>query len=781
MLFWLLFRPLVWLQYVQHIDWTNLSPDFALCTLNTEQWKRAELRKLLGLIHIIAPLNISMLVFLLLFLFTLDWQSAIRGSVYTLMLSFIGGMVCSTIISVAFGFIISSVGGLLLGLCAVLPEEMWLELIMFSAFFSASLAGRVLITLSTQTSPPSLAGKFKKFVLGLLVIGGSLFLIGCILVVSVFISYALLDFFGVSNIDRYAAILTAGIWTWLLLIILFRRWLWSMSIALVFSALIAFLMYLAAGIASDDNNLLSMLVIRPAVGSTANGLLFTLLFSLPYLAVRYTIANPWIDVLAGLLGAWSIYLLLGVDMSGLFFGVIGGIFGFGLLGFRRLRPPPLQPKAPELHAKANDNNPLSEKDVPMSGLFSYMTRVLVHILRPGVSLFQRMLYSGRSFIASQALQIAKINSPKLEIDNPYVTGVPLTLHERDIFVGRVNVSTAIEEYLKRGRAAPILLYGQRRIGKTSLLIQLNHLLPDKYLPLFVNLQKIASASDYSGFLYGLSRAMRNFAEKHRGINLSPLTREGLQIDPFGIFNEWLDAVEADTGNHTLVLTFDEFESLVYVFGKNRLDEKLIMGLFRDIIQHRPRFRIIIAGADLLDGFADWMVYLNNMEKVSLGYLQEKDTRRLIEHPTKNFSLKYKADAIQYILDLTRGHPAMVQLLCREIVNLINRADTRPMRTRHLVQIEDVEAVLPRVLKSFATFFIHMTNVSAKASELLCFVAEQGQKAVVPEEILYSRYTRETVDELLKRKVLERTGAGYHFQLELMRRFFVKSHDAASAA
>lgn len=63
--------------------------------------------------------------------------------------------------------------------------------------------------------------------------------------------------------------------------------------------------------------------------------------------------------------------------------------------------------------------------------------------------------------------------------------------------GRSDIVARIEQLLLDRRRPPLLLYGQRRVGRTSLLRNLGRLLPRTIAPLFVDGQRVALAGDYA--------------------------------------------------------------------------------------------------------------------------------------------------------------------------------------------------------------------------------------------------------------------------------------------
>lgn len=112
----------------------------------------------------------------------------------------------------------------------------------------------------------------------------------------------------------------------------------------------------------------------------------------------------------------------------------------------------------------------------------------------------------------------------------------------------------------------------------------------------MDLQGPASqAGDHAGFLYNLAREMIRSADRQRGLTLPSLSRESLAGDPFTRFDEWLDEVEQSLETNTALLMLDEFESLDDALAAGRFSETAVLGMLRHLIQHRPRFKSLLAG------------------------------------------------------------------------------------------------------------------------------------------------------------------------------------------
>jgi ATPase domain predominantly from Archaea len=375
---------------------------------------------------------------------------------------------------------------------------------------------------------------------------------------------------------------------------------------------------------------------------------------------------------------------------------------------------------------------------------------------------------------AQLIQAHEFNS---EIDNPYIVGLPLSEEQQEIFVGRQELIRRIQQFLRDGRTA-LLLYGQRRMGKTSLLQNLGRFLPSTIVPLFVDEQGTAFGNSYADHLYSLARQMAKSAQKHRGLDFPPLAQETLAASPFIAFTDWLDTLEGileAQGKSLFLLMLDEIEVLKLMVDKERFDAEDLLNLFRNLIQHRPKFKVLVAGSHTLEELQQWASYLINMEVIKINWLSTEETLRLIERPVPNFNLRYHPEASQRIVKLTRGHPYLTQLLCHEIVIDKNR---QPAEQRNWVFPQDVEEAIPNALNVGNLFFanIQKNQADEQGVALLRFLATQGEAARVPRALLAqccAGNIEKTLTRLQRRDLIEEVEGCYQFSIELIRRWFAQ--------
>ncbi|HAI70385.1 MAG TPA: hypothetical protein DCM38_13235 [Gammaproteobacteria bacterium] len=777
LLYWLLFRPVAWQTLVEQID-LSLPADFALSRLSIAQWRHPIVLRLLVLIYGVGPLLVGILVGVCLWLIQwgFGWQDGgamvIRGILYAATLTFVGGLISGITVSLAFAYVASLISGLLVGCFFWIPEdEQWYRVAILFGVFAVSVASRVLLTLATLSVEHQVIQKGGSLIISLLVtaviFSGAVVVSGAILYISLQVVYYTLlmsDTIGIAGLDPHMMGLGVGIGFAYGLYT--RRWFWAAILVLVIGVTMTVLISGPETDIETEASLLTILV-KPVVGGISNGLLFALLFALPYLLARY-IANAWTGIVAGLLGSGGVYVgffMMYSEKDIFFFSFM--VLGLGLSypGWRYLLDKPV--------------NHWGRVRRLGHWIGEFVTAMLGSFVRRFTLFFQAGLFESISQFLTLKREVHNISRQIAEttsnekIDNPYITGVPLTKYNQELFVGRDEVIARLELLLQNPRSPPILLYGQRRMGKTSLLNFLNALLPDHYVPLFVDFQgPVSLATDHSHFFYSLSRAMIRNARKTHELTLPPLSREDLQADPFSVFDEWLDDIEACVAGRTVLLTFDEFEALEKGFNQGNLNRQAILGFFRHIIQHRLQFKIIIAGVHQLEAFPDWANYLINTETVELSYLLESEARQLIENPVKK-ALRYTPDATQRILALTRCHPALVQLLCKEIVLFKNG---QAAHKRRWVQQDEVEAIIANSLKSGRNYFSHISNRSAAEQALLHVLAKEGEGAVLSQKVLAEACQVESIEETLSHLVqsgfIESTPLGYRFQVELIRRWFL---------
>jgi len=170
-----------------------------------------------------------------------------------------------------------------------------------------------------------------------------------------------------------------------------------------------------------------------------------------------------------------------------------------------------------------------------------------------------------------------------EMINPYIAGAPVT--EKTMFFGRQDVFEWVQRSLTGKFVDHILvIHGQRRIGKTSVLKQIPFHLPPTYIPVFFDLQG-RTHTTIDRFLWRLAKEITRTLRTAEDISLPELTREEFSEDPELFQNQLLPQISQAIGDRRLLLIFDEFDSLEEPTAREMLTQDLVPYFSR--LMHAP--------------------------------------------------------------------------------------------------------------------------------------------------------------------------------------------------
>lgn len=278
-----------------------------------------------------------------------------------------------------------------------------------------------------------------------------------------------------------------------------------------------------------------------------------------------------------------------------------------------------------------------------------------------------------------------------ELVNPYIAGAPVT--EARMFFGREDVFEWIQSSITGQYADHILvIHGQRRVGKTSVLKQLGNRLPRRYIPVFFDLQG-RTHTTLDRFLWWLAREIVRVLKQDRDIEVPLPDKESFSADLEYFENRFLPDLKPVLGGGTLLLTFDEFDNLEESEVKESLARPLIDHLRRLMGSGGLNFIFSIgsSGRKLENMQAAYTEFFKTALYKKISFLNEEQTRSLITRPVEGI-LEYDKPAVKRIHKIAGGHPYFTQLTCHELFARCQRTDQRHIRE------SDIEAVLDDVVE-----------------------------------------------------------------------------------
>ncbi len=274
--------------------------------------------------------------------------------------------------------------------------------------------------------------------------------------------------------------------------------------------------------------------------------------------------------------------------------------------------------------------------------------------------------------------------------NPYIAGSPVTGTE--MFFGRQDVFSFIQRNLiGQHRDTPVVLYGQRRTGKTSVLYQLHRYLDPRYRCIFIDLHGL-NLHGMGNLLLGIANSISRGLRRDHQLTVDVPDRAAFLADPQPAFETtFLDAVWSALGEDHLVLMLDEVVRLDEEVKTGQL-ERDIFDYLRHLMQHHPRLSFIFSlGSGLEEMRKDYAFLFSVALYHRISFLEPAAARELITEPAAEH-YQVAPQAVEKILQITSGHPYYTQLVCHCLFDLWSSSP------KPVMDAADVDAVLAEAIE-----------------------------------------------------------------------------------
>jgi tetratricopeptide (TPR) repeat protein len=266
--------------------------------------------------------------------------------------------------------------------------------------------------------------------------------------------------------------------------------------------------------------------------------------------------------------------------------------------------------------------------------------------------------------------------------NPYIAGAPVL--DEDMYYGREKLTARMLSTLHRNS---LMITGERRIGKTTFLHHLGKVLAAdeggewRFFPVFVDLQGVPEQSFFRALM----------AEIVDALAITPETREKLRLTPDS------DGYEAREFSHDLQRVIAELMTRTGRRVKLALliDEVDVLNEYSESVNQRLRgifmksfsenLVAVMSGVGIRRRWkSEVSPWYNFFDEINLPPLGREDAEALIREPVAGV-FRWKADAVERILELSRLRPYLIQKYCVHAVNGMLELG------RSTVRLEDVEA------------------------------------------------------------------------------------------
>jgi type I restriction enzyme M protein len=285
--------------------------------------------------------------------------------------------------------------------------------------------------------------------------------------------------------------------------------------------------------------------------------------------------------------------------------------------------------------------------------------------------------------------------------SPYVTGSPLAPQEgHSVFYGREELIAKISRQIAT-HGNVVLLEGNRRAGKTSILKHLEgrSAIPG-WLAVYSSLQGADGASHVVGVptadvFREIARSIATAVSKlgvevplpngqvilagKPALGVARACREGITAEsPFADFRDYLELLLAilESMGLGLVLMLDEFDKLQEGID-NGVTSPQVPENIRFLIQTYPKFSAILTGSRRLKRLREeyWSALYGLGTSIPVTALDTESARKVVTEPVRD-QLTFSQEAVERVIEITARQPYLMQCLCNRVFDYAMQTKSR---------------------------------------------------------------------------------------------------------
>ena len=378
-------------------------------------------------------------------------------------------------------------------------------------------------------------------------------------------------------------------------------------------------------------------------------------------------------------------------------------------------------------------------------------------------------------VAGEAPQLGRLGT------SPYIVGSPID--REDMFFGRKDIVERIRLQLSTGqRANVILLEGNRRTGKTSILkrLQAPDVLPG-WIVVDCSLQggvgheskpglptaevfrlmarEIGWACHDAGFRVWLPGVAPPGPDKpFRLALISGLAAAFSDDRPFEVFELYLQAVLKAAEPRRLLLMLDEFDKLQEGIDAG-ITSPQVPDNIRYLMHTYPGLSAILAGSRRIKRLREeyWSALFGFGHRIGVSALPGEDARLLVTQPVER-RLAYVPEAADRVAELCARHPFLIQSLANRIF------ENAALSNRRNITVTAVDAAAREMVQDnehFRTLWDYAETDRRRFLLVLCQRLEEG-----PDPITFSLLDTKLEEHGIVLARSEPLGADLEFLREL---------------
>lgn len=403
------------------------------------------------------------------------------------------------------------------------------------------------------------------------------------------------------------------------------------------------------------------------------------------------------------------------------------------------------------------------------------------------------------------------------------------VRNENMFYGRGEFINQITDAIISTEYKQVVIYGQKRSGKSSVLYHLQKKLEKEHghrtFCVSFSIGEIIGEKE-NGDIYNLSSA--TFFHKILSVieeKLEDLMDRGLVVpdfkcpslkelkdsaNPADVFRKHIRNFKRAWSAHEtwkdkrLVVMIDEFTYLYSAIKKTGLIQDTFMKQWKAITQNEGAcLSSVLVGQDVFPHFkSEFANEFGTIQDERLTYLKREDAVELIQRPIwnkKSDKSRFLEDAVARIIDYTSCNPYYIQMFCARLVNEMNskkiievtRSDIKSVADTFVSggqalkrekfdnllnagEEHDVQRIPQKdseaVLKEIATNTRHVPYCSREQIKIL----DEKYMDKILDGLTSREYTDMILHDLTSREVIEREAGNYRIQVKLFQEWLLKN-------
>ncbi|GAB4175960.1 MAG: hypothetical protein Fur006_06670 [Coleofasciculaceae cyanobacterium] len=290
-----------------------------------------------------------------------------------------------------------------------------------------------------------------------------------------------------------------------------------------------------------------------------------------------------------------------------------------------------------------------------------------------------------------------------EIHNPYAYWAEAhEVTDPNMFFGRDEFINKLVAAIKNAPGAKsLVIYGQKRAGKSSVLYHLKQRLKLPIIPVKMSMLELGNNISLTTFLRRIFQCIEDtfedlIDEGYPQIYHNRPSVADLERTPELSFQEYMSSLRRELRRKPeykdakIILLIDEFTYLYGEIERGKVPDTF-MKYWKALLQ-QGYFGSVLVGQDVMRQFISRFpneFQVAQSERVS--YLAPDDARKLIINPIcipETDESRYKGAAVDRLMELTAGSPFYIQIFCNRLVDYMNNKKLVRVTDAHIEQVKE---------------------------------------------------------------------------------------------